>query len=192
MRALLVVDMQNDFLDDGVMGISGARELVPRIEAVADGYELCVGSLDWHPMGHISFVEFVPRNFREHQESVGVKKWPSHCVAFSGGAMPVSGIARRIERYFPKGRDRLVEEYSCMNNNPGGRKCESFLRARGITDIDLAGVALEYCVRATALEGRARGFNVRVLLPLTRAHEWRAGNFVCELRKSGIEVVDAL
>jgi nicotinamidase-related amidase len=155
-RALLVVDMQEDFMDGGALAVAGARDLVPVINGLtqkvgrtaAGGYDLVVASKDWHPKSHCSF-----------------EQWPDHCVAGTPGADFAQGLDHsRFARVVVKGTQDDTDSYSAFWDGPGApTPLAPFLEAQGVTDVDVCGVALDYCVQATALDAHRLGYRTRVL-----------------------------
>jgi len=148
-RALVVVDFQNDFASpDGALSVAGGDQLAPRInELMRSGdYDLVVATRDWHPPDHSSFA-------------VQGGPWPEHCVADTTGAQLHPALdAARVDVVVDKGRDQATEGYSGFD----GTDLETLLRDRGIERLTVAGLATDYCVRATALDALEAGFAVTV------------------------------
>ena len=177
MRALIVVDVQNDFCPGGALAVPEGDAVVEPINRLARDASFVVATRDWHPADHGSFAE-----------QGGV--WPVHCVAGSPGAELHSAVDRtRIDAVVDKGQTRDREGYSGFE----GTELERLLRDRGVDAVDVAGLALDYCVKATALDARRAGFDVTVHRGATRAVEVEPGDgerAVEELRAAGVEVVD--
>jgi nicotinamidase/pyrazinamidase len=177
-EALLIIDFQNDFTPGGALGVEGGDQIAGRLnELAADPrFEMVVATRDWHPADHGSFAE-----------QGGV--WPVHCVGGTFGAELRSGIDRdQIDVVVDKGQARESEGYSAFE----ATGLEDLLRSRGVDAVDVAGLALDYCVRATALDARRAGFDVVVHLEATRAVEVEPGDgerAVQELRAAGVSVV---
>ncbi len=158
--ALLVVDMQNDFCPGGALGVAGAHLLAPAIAVAAQGAGTVVATRDLHPPDHSSFAD------RGGQ-------WPPHCVAGTAGADlhdAVAGI--RFDRIQDKGDDRDREGYSGFD----GTDLAEYLRGRGVERVLVAGVASDYCVRATALDAIREGFQTTVLTDAVAAVELHPGD----------------
>jgi len=158
-RALVVVDVQNDFCQGGTLSVVGGAAVARRISEYlhlhGDDYELVVATRDWHeqPDGHFSSVP-------DYRDS-----WPPHCVAGTAGAAFHEGLdTSRFAAVVSKGR--FSAAYSGFEGDEGGEELESILRRHGVTAVDICGLATDYCVRATALDALARGFDVRVLTDL--------------------------
>jgi len=177
MQALIVVDVQNDFCPGGALAVSGGDGVVEPINRLASEASFVVATRDWHPPDHGSFAaEGGP--------------WPAHCVGDTPGAQLHPGIdASQVDAIVDKGQSREAEGYSAFE----GTGLERLLRDRGVDTVDVAGLALDYCVKATALDARRAGFDVVLHRDATRAVEVAEGDgerAVEELRAAGVEVVD--
>jgi len=177
MRALIVVDVQNDFCPGGALAVPEGDAVVEVVNRLAGEAPFVVATRDWHPADHGSFAA-----------QGGV--WPAHCVRDTPGAQLHPGIdSRQIDVVLDKGRDAELEGYSGFE----GTELERLLRDRGVDAVDVAGLALDYCVKATALDARRAGFEVTVHRGATRAVEVSPGDSeraVKELRAAGVSVVD--
>ncbi|HTU86884.1 MAG TPA: nicotinamidase [Solirubrobacteraceae bacterium] len=177
MRALIVVDVQNDFCPGGALAVPDGDAVVDRVNQLASEASFVVATRDWHPPDHASFA-------------AQGGPWPVHCVAGTPGAELRAGIDRRlVDLVVDKGQARDTEGYSGFE----GTGLESVLRSRGVDTVDVAGLALDYCVRATALDAKRAGFDVTVHRDATRAVELEPGDAeraVQELRAAGVNVVD--
>lgn len=162
-RALLIVDVQNDFLEGGSLGVEGGRAVATRITAYlaehADDYALVAASRDWHDPdssngGHFHEPGTEP-NFRT--------TWPPHCVATSSGSDYAPELAPdRITHHVRKGMGWPA--YSAFEGVlDDGRALADLLRDQGVTDLDVVGLATDFCVRASVLDARREGFGVRLL-----------------------------
>ena len=177
MQALIVVDVQNDFCPGGALAVPDGDAVVEEINRLADDATFVVATRDWHPADHGSFAaEGGP--------------WPVHCVRDTPGAELHPGIeASQIDVVVDKGQSRDTEGYSGFE----GTELERLLRDRGVEQVDVAGLALDYCVKATALDARRAGFGVTVHRGATRAVDVSPGDgdrAVEELLAAGVDVVD--
>jgi nicotinamidase/pyrazinamidase len=176
-RALIVVDVQNDFCPGGALAVPCGDAVVEPINRLASESSFVVATRDWHPADHGSFAEQGGR-------------WPVHCVAGTPGAELHAGIdTSLVGAVIDKGQARDREGYSGFE----GTELERLLRGRGVDSVDVTGLALDYCVKATALDARRAGFDVTVHRGATRAVEVQPGDgerAVAELRAAGVEVVD--
>jgi nicotinamidase/pyrazinamidase len=181
-RALIIIDVQNDFCEGGSLAVSGGASVAGRIsDLLATGaYDRVVATQDYHidPGSH----------FSSHPDYTAT--WPPHCVAGSGGAefhpnLDTSGI----EAVFRKGAYEAA--YSGFEGATGdGVTLADWLRDRGIDSVDIAGIATDYCVRATALDAASDGFATRVLLELTAGvAEDSSERAVADMRAAGVNVV---
>jgi nicotinamidase/pyrazinamidase len=161
-RALVVVDVQNDFCEGGSLAVTGgaavARALTGYLAgSQSAGYDHVVATQDFHIDPGLHFAA----------EPDFVDTWPAHCVAETDGAAFHPELDRaRIEEIFRKGA--YAAAYSGFEGaSQAGQTLRDWLAERGVTDIDVAGIATDYCVRATATDAVRAGFGTRVLLGLT-------------------------
>lgn len=170
-----MVDVQNDFCPGGALAVPDGDAVVPEINRLGARASLVIATRDWHPPDHSSFAgQGGP--------------WPVHCVRDTFGAQLHPGLELGIDAIIDKGRDSAREGYSGFEDT----ELEALLREHGVNRVDIAGLALDYCVKATALDARAAGFDVIVHLSATRAVEVAPGDGVraaAELRAAGVEVV---
>jgi nicotinamidase/pyrazinamidase len=161
-RALVIVDAQNDFCEGGSLAVAGGAAVVAAISAYLAGpdgarYDHVVASQDFHiePGGHFS------------AQPDYYSSWPAHCVAGTTGAQFHPALkTSRIEEIFRKGQHAAA--YSAFEGtNAAGESLAAWLRARGVTDVDVVGIATDYCVAATAADAASADFVTRVLLNLT-------------------------
>ncbi|TDT73876.1 nicotinamidase/pyrazinamidase [Litoreibacter halocynthiae] len=174
-EALIVIDVQNDFCPGGALAVAGGDEIVEPISALMTEFQAVILTQDWHPEGHSSFA-----SSHEGLEPFSVTSmpygpqvlWPDHCVQGSQGAAFHPGLltdtAQMIVR---KGFNPAVDSYSAFFENdqttPTG--LEGYLRTRGITKLTMVGLALDFCVNFSAVDGAKLGFAVSVKKNLCRA-----------------------
>lgn len=177
--ALVVVDLQRDFLPGGALAVAGGDTVVEPIARLAPRFGVVVATQDWHPRDHVSFASAHPGGapFTTLALPRGAQElWPDHCVRGSPGAalhpeLPDAALTLLLR----KGTRREVDSYSAFreNVNPGGARpatgLAGWLRERGVTRVFLCGLARDYCVRASAVDAAAAGFDAVVLDDLTRA-----------------------
>lgn len=182
-RALFIVDVQNDFTEHGALGVAGGDAVAERISrylaAHADEYAVIVASRDWHHGdddngGHFSATpDFVD-------------SWPVHCVAGTEGAEYDAVFdASRVTHHLKKGQGRPA--YSLFEGvSDDGQTAADILDAHGIRDIDIAGIATDYCVRASALDAVAAGREVRVFTDLVAGvHPDSSAAALAEIERAG-------
>jgi nicotinamidase/pyrazinamidase len=184
-RALLVVDVQNDFCEGGSLAVAGGNAVAAAITeflaALRDGeYSHIVGTQDYHidPGAHFS------------AEPDFLDSWPPHCVPGTPGAEFNSELdTSRFEEVFRKGQ--YAAAYSGFDGAaPTAESLADWLRAREVSDVDIAGLATDYCVRATAADALRLGLGVRVLIDLTAGvGPGTTAEAVKEMRSNGVELV---
>ena len=197
MRTLIIVDVQADFIAGGALAVLGGEEVVPVINALQGGFDLIVATQDWHPRGHASFAANHPGKAPFDQIDLhGLPQtlWPVHCVQGTPGAEFAPGLDRsRWDAVFQKGTDPEIDSYSGFFDN-GHRRATGLgatLRARGVREVTVVGLATDYCVRFTALDARGEGLDVRVLADACRGVEITPGDSaraLDELRTAGVRV----
>jgi len=177
MAALIIVDVQNDFCPGGALAVERGDEVVEVLNRMAREHDVVVATRDWHPEHHHSF--------EQHGGP-----WPVHCVQGSEGAQLHSALDReRIQRVFDAGYTREAEGFDKFEDTD----LERFLRDREVDEVHVGGLALDYCVKHTALGARKRGFETVLHLGATRAVNLEPGDdrrTIEELRRAGVEVVD--
>jgi len=169
MRALLLIDVQNDFMPFGSLPVADGDAVVPVANTLAPRFELVVATQDWHPAGHASFASSHPgHSAGEVVEVAGSPQvlWADHCVQNTPGASFHSGLdVALIDHVARKGTDPAIDSYSGFfdNNHAKDTGLSAYLRERGVDEVWLVGVATDYCVKFTALDGRGEGFVVVVV-----------------------------
>ncbi len=173
-HALLVIDMQADFLPGGALAVPEGDAIVPGINALMDEVQTVILTQDWHPAGHSSFAsEHAGKEpFDTVEMPYGTQVlWPDHCVQGSDGAGFPPGLRTDGDLVLRKGFRRAIDSYSAFFENdretPTG--LEGYLRTRGIARLTLVGLAFDFCVSYSALDAARLGFDVTVRRDLTRA-----------------------
>lgn len=199
--ALILVDVQNDFMPGGALAVAEGDQIVPIANALQDAFELVVATQDWHPPNHGSFASQYPgKTIGEVIELAGQPQvlWPDHCVQGSRGAEFHAALDRqRIAAVFRKGVDPDIDSYSGFFDN-GHRKSTGlgdYLRGRGATDVYVLGLATDYCVKFTALDARKLGFRTFLVQDGSRGVELRPGDVahaVDEMREAGVDLVQSM
>lgn len=165
--ALIIIDVQNDFCPGGALAVAGGDETVSAANALAERFPLRVLTQDWHPADHFSFVDAHPGAipFSEIEAPYGRQTlWPRHCVQGSHGAAFHYGLRQDADLIIRKGFRREIDSYSAFFENdrktPTG--LSGYLRERGSSRLVLCGLALDFCVKFSALDGARLGFDVTV------------------------------
>lgn len=175
MKALIIVDMQNDFMPGGPLPTKGADALVPVINLLIEKLPIILASKDWHLKDHVSFAANHPgRKVGDTIQVDGVDQilWPIHCVQHTKGAEFVAGLKiNQIDQIFYKGVDRMVDSYSTFFDNAKARETglAEWLQSRGVAEVGIAGVATDYCVLYSVLDALELGFGVSVYADACRA-----------------------
>lgn len=175
MNALIIVDVQNDFLPGGALQVEGGDQVIPVINKLQNAFDLVVATQDWHPSDHKSFASAHPgkKIFGEIMlDGLPQVLWPDHCVQATGGAEFSSLLdTKKIEAIFRKGMDKNIDSYSGFFDN-GKKKATgmgAYLRGRSVTTIYVTGLAGDYCVNFTAVDGLELGFKSIIISNATRA-----------------------
>ena len=173
--ALLLVDVQHDFLPGGALAVPQGDEILPVIAKLQPMFNFIVATQDWHPAHHGSFAANHPGTQPGQQidlEGLSQILWPVHCVQGSSGAdFPTTLDQSRWQAVFQKGKSPLVDSYSGFFDNArrGDTGLAGYLISKGIARLFVCGLALDYCVKFTALDAQSLGFETYVLTDATRA-----------------------
>jgi nicotinamidase/pyrazinamidase len=174
MKTLILIDIQNDFLPGGALPVPEGDLIIPKVNALLVNYDLIVATQDWHPPDHASFAaNHAGRSAFEQIDLDGLTQtlWPVHCVQNTGGALFAPGLeTRHIAQVFQKGTHPHIDSYSGFydNGHRAATGMTGWLREAGVTAFDVAGLATDYCVKFTVLDGLAEGFAVSVLTDVCR------------------------
>jgi nicotinamidase/pyrazinamidase len=198
MKALILVDIQNDFVEDGNLAVPDGSAVVGPANKLQPFYDLVVATQDWHPPDHGSFAANQPgKQPGEIIELAGLPQilWPTHCVQGTQGADFVAGLERnRWAAVFQKGTDLSIDSYSGFFDN-GKRKATGlgdFLKARGMDEVHVLGLATDYCVKFTALDAQSLGFTTSLVVDASRGVNLQAGDVdraLEEMNAAGIRLL---
>ena len=174
MRALIVVDVQNDFCPGGALAVAGGDEIVAQINNRMADFDAVILTQDWHPAGHSSFASSNKADvFSNIEMPYGPQVlWPDHCVQGSLGAAFHKDLAtNRAELILRKGYRPGIDSYSAFfeNDRSTATGLEGYLKTRGVRDVTFVGLATDYCVAYSALDAARLGFVVSVDTALCRA-----------------------
>ncbi|MFB5945253.1 bifunctional nicotinamidase/pyrazinamidase [Albibacterium profundi] len=174
-KALIIVDMQNDFLPRGSLAVAGGDEVLPVVNKIQSEFNLIVATQDWHPVDHASFASnHAGKNAMDIIDLDGLQQilWPDHCVQGSKGAeFSVDLETHRIELIVRKGTNKRIDSYSAFFDN-GHKKSTGlagYLIERGVQQVTVCGLAADFCVYYTAMDALELGFQAEILLDGTRA-----------------------
>jgi nicotinamidase/pyrazinamidase len=197
MKALLLIDIQNDFLPGGALAVPRGDEAVPVANELMSHYELVIATQDWHPPDHLSFASQHPgRQVGDVIDLDGAEQvlWPDHCVQNTPGAEFAPQLNHRgIQHVIRKGTDREIDSYSGFFDNARRKRTplENLLTARGVKSLHLVGLATDYCVKATALNAVDLGFHTVLILRGVRGVDLQPGDCekaIEEIRAAGVEI----
>jgi nicotinamidase/pyrazinamidase len=173
--ALLVIDVQNDFIPGGQLAVPEGDLVVPLINRLAGQFKQVVIAQDWHPAGHASFASSHPgrQPYDVIQLPYGEQTlWPDHCIQGSRGAEFHSGLdLPHAQLIIRKGCNPDIDSYSAFleADRATTTGLSGYLKERGIDTVYMVGLALDFCVMFSALDARAAGFNTFVVLDACRA-----------------------
>lgn len=202
--ALLVVDVQPDFLPGGALPVHHGDEVLDPIRRLLnrDLFPLYVATQDWHPRGHASFASSHPGRqpfdvitLHKHEQTL----WPDHCVQGTPGAQLYPGLPwERVSAIIRKGTESEVDSYSGFRNNwnaAGARPptgLAGYLKERGVRDVIICGLARDFCVKWSAEDAAADGFRTVVLWDLTRPVDPASDSRVrSDLEAAGVALITA-
>jgi nicotinamidase/pyrazinamidase len=200
MKALLLIDIQNDFLPTGALPVPQGDQVMPVANRLMEQFDLIVATQDWHPANHGSFAaNHAGRKPGEVIELEGLQQilWPVHCVQNTPGADFAPGLDRsRIAQVVRKGTDPAIDSYSGYFDN-GHRKAtglDQYLRSRNVTDLTIVGLATDYCVKFTALDAQQLGYRVHLIPEGCRGVNLKPGDVAAALREmttAGVKILPA-
>jgi nicotinamidase/pyrazinamidase len=198
MKALIIVDLQNDFLPGGALPVPHGDEVIPLANELQRQFDLVVATKDWHPPDHGSFAANHPGKKpgdRIILDGIEQILWPVHCVQNTHGAeFAPSFDTSRIAHVFHKGIEPLIDSYSTFFDNAHRRHTglAHYLKERSIEDIYLLGLALDYCVKYSALDARQLKLNTHVILDGCRGIDLEPGDVdraLDEMERAGARIL---
>jgi len=198
MKALVLVDIQNDFLPGGALAVPQGDEVIPVANQLQAKFSLVAATQDWHPPNHGSFAANHPgKKVFEQTELGGLRQtlWPVHCVQDTAGAALAAGLnGDRIARIFRKGTDPAIDSYSGFFDN-GHRRAtglDEWLKSKGATDVYICGLATDYCVKFTALDAVSLGFKTHLFEDASRGVNLRPTDVqaaISEMQRAGVDIL---
>jgi nicotinamidase/pyrazinamidase len=197
-KALIIVDMQNDFCSTGSLPVKDGEKIVGEINRymVMNKYDLIVATKDWHPKEHKSFASNNNKNFGEVINLNGITQvmWTDHCVQDTEGSEfhPKLDL-EKINHIIYKGTNIEIDSYSGFfdNDKKSDTGLNQLLKDNGITNVDVCGLALDYCVKATAIDSQTLGYETTVLIDATKAvhlNPTDGEQAIEEMKKVGIKI----
>jgi nicotinamidase/pyrazinamidase len=180
--ALIVVDMQNDFMPGGALAVADSDQIIPVINQLLPRFPLRILTRDWHPKDHISFSD---------QPSFTDKSWPAHCVQDTPGAEFHPDLRQDLaDKIVSKAQTPDQDAYSGFQDTD----LESWLAHKNVLRVYIAGVATEYCVKSTALDAMQAGFETFIISDAVRGVNLPPGSETAEinrLQKAGVRLISS-
>jgi nicotinamidase/pyrazinamidase len=198
MKALVVIDPQIDFCPGGALAVADGDSIMQPINAMMGAFDMVILTQDWHPQGHSSFASShegaAPFTLTEMPYGPQVL-WPDHCIQGSEGAAFHPALdTDRADAVIRKGTNPAVDSYSAFfeNDRTTVTGLAGLLRDRGCEDLTMVGLATDYCVAWSALDGVANGFRVEVRLPACRAIDLDGSldKALADMRAAGVTLVE--
>jgi len=198
MKALVVIDPQIDFCPSGALAVADGDSIMQPINAMMGAFDMVILTQDWHPQGHSSFASShqgaAPFTLTEMPYGPQVL-WPDHCIQGSEGAAFHPALdTDRADAVIRKGTNPAVDSYSAFfeNDRATVTGLAGLLRDRGCEDLTMVGLATDYCVAWSALDGVANGFRVDVRLPACRAIDLDGSldKALADMRAAGVTLVE--
>ncbi len=175
MKALLIVDLQNDFLPGGALPVPKGNNIIPEINRIMDMFDVVIASMDWHPENSIHF-----------------ERWRPHCVRDTqGAAFPAELDTTKIQKVFLKGTGNQDDGYSAFEATSSN--LDTYLKAKNIILLYLAGIATEYCVKSTAMDAVKKGYQTFVIKNVIAGMNANPGDeekAYRDMKKTGIKTIN--
>jgi nicotinamidase/pyrazinamidase len=198
MKALILVDLQNDFLPGGTLAVPHGDVVIPLANQLQPAFRLIVATQDWHPPNHHSFAANYPG--RKPGDVIKLRGrpqilWPVHCVQNTRGAQLTPGLMlQRVNKVFRKGTDLEIDSYSGFFDNDHQRATGlgEYLQDKKVTDVFVMGLATDYCVKFTALDAVALGFKTFLIEDACRGVNLKPDDTthaIQELQQAGVFLV---
>lgn len=197
---LIIVDVQNDFLPGGALAVKDGDAVIAPINAISPKFDLVVATQDWHPANHGSFAANHPgKRVGEVIDLNGQPQvlWPVHCVQNTPGAQLAAALdVSRVARIFQKGTDPQIDSYSGFfdNDHRHSTGLGQYLWDVGAKELFIAGLATDYCVKATALDAARLGFHTHLIADACRAVDLAAGDgarAIEQMRTAGVVPIES-
>ncbi len=198
MKALVIIDMQNDFLEGGALEVPKSNKIIPIINEIQKKFKLKIFTQDWHPVNHKSFASNHPQyNLYDVIDLNGIQQvlWPDHCVQITFGAEIHKDVSFPNNAHIiRKGMDPNVDSYSGFfdNGRVHSTGLELFLKEKNVKDIYICGLATDYCVKYTAIDSAELNFKTYLVVDATQAVNINPDDFdkaVNEMENKGIIII---
>lgn len=198
MTALLLVDIQNDFLPGGALAVHEGDQILPIVNQLLEKeFDFIIATKDWHPINHGSFASTHHKQPGERILLNNLEQilWPIHCVQHTPGAEFAAKLnSAKIDKIFYKGTDQNIDSYSAFFDNEHRKSTglAEFLREKKVRDIFIAGLATDYCVKYSALDGAKLGFNIFVVADACKGVNLQPNdttNAINEMQQAGAKII---
>lgn len=197
MKALIITDVQNDFLPGGSLAVTNGDRIIPVINSISGLFDLVIATKDWHPPDHESFASVHGKRPGEVIDLHGITQilWPDHCIQETSGSELADNLDKKcIEKIFYKGTHKTIDSYSCFfeNDRKTSTGLDFFLKEKGITEVFLCGLATDYCVKYSALDAVRLGFETWLLSDAAEGVELNPGDVeksIDEMEQAGVKIV---
>lgn len=198
-KALIVVDVQNDFCEGGALEVPNASEAIPYINSLIESniYDEIIFTQDWHPSNHKSFASNNGKNIGDIIELNGIQQfmWPDHCVQGSHGAEFHKDLnTSKINHIVRKGTNPEIDSYSAFqdNNHFMQTDLDNYLKEKNIELVEVVGLALDYCVKYTCLDAVSNGYITCLHFQGTKAVNVKPENgrdTIYQLLENGVSIL---
>jgi nicotinamidase/pyrazinamidase len=198
MKALILVDIQNDFVTGGALAVPQGEKIIPIVNQLIPKFDMIIATQDWHPANHGSFADnHQGKNIGEVIDLHGLSQilWPIHCVQNTKGAEFVKELnTAKIQKVFVKGTDNTIDSYSGFFDN-GHKKSTGlgdYLKEKGVSQVYVCGLATDYCVKFTALDAKQLGFETYLIEDASKGVNLQptdVENAIADMKKVGVRVV---
>ena len=198
MEALIIVDIQNDFLPGGALEVPDGDHIIPVVNEMQEKFTLVVATQDWHPSRHGSFASAHKGKKPFDKTTLGGLEqilWPDHCIQGTKGAAFAKNLSMNaVEAIFRKGLDPLIDSYSGFFDN-GKKKTTGladYLRGKGVQQVYICGLAADVCVAFTTLDAIGEGFETFLIEDATRPIDQKGfENMKAEIQRKGGNVIQS-
>lgn len=200
MEALIIVDLQLDFLENGNLEVPNGDQIIPIVNQLMNKFEICVATKDWHPANHVGFAANHP--WRKPFQIIKIDGndqilWPMHCVQNTLGAeFPPQLNVKNIDKIIYKGTNPDIDSYSAFfdNHHQNQTELNSYLIENQIDKIYICGLAYDYCVKYTAIDGVELGYEIIIIEDACRSiheDELSMNLLRSELESKGVRIINS-